>query len=90
MNESMLTIKSNGSIEWRLNSQNVVELLAEEIIDRDLIRNANPNDIDRYIKDNLARKLADKMIEEDLITIYSDLDIDNTQTFRAKVKIVQE
>ena len=55
-----------------------------------LIRD-DPASMERYVRDELARKLAKQLIEEDLIQIQSCEDIEHMNTiFRAKVKVVQE
>ena len=85
-------VKSNGDLEWYTEpQQNTVELIAEEIIDRNLLSITDATSLDKYIKTQLAQKIAQKIIEEDLIEIYSDLDINsNIQRFKAKIKFVQE
>ena len=79
------------SISWTMPTKdNTVELVAEETVDNDLIRN-DPNGIDQFIKLELARKIAKMMVEEDLIQIQSCEDpVTMTTRVRAKVKIIQE
>lgn len=84
-------VRANGDIEWYTDSSNTVTLSVEEEIDHNMIVSSNPTDMDKHIRQTLARKLADKLIEEDLIEISSAFVNDtNTQRFQAKVKIVQE
>lgn len=78
-------------ISWTIpNKNNTVELVAEETVDNDLIRN-DPNGIDQFIKLELARKIAKMIVEEDLIQIQSCEDpVTMITKVRAKVKIIQE
>jgi len=88
---SIFKIKANGDLEWKTEPHNIVELTAEETIDRELLLTTTAADLDQHIKTQLAQKIAQRMIEEDLIDIYSEIDINsNTQQIKAKVKFVQE
>ena len=89
--KTLFSVKPNGDVEWRTEPLNEVTLVAEESIDHALVIGRDQNDLDKYVKTQLAEQLAKKMIEEDLIEIYSDFDIElNVHKFKAKVKIVQE
>lgn len=89
--KATFTMKANGDIEWQTEPLKEVTLVAQENIDHDLVIRGDQNDLDKYVKTQLAEQLAKKMIEEDLIEIYSDFDVEfNVHKFRAKVKIVQE
>ena len=71
--------------------QKPVTLIAEHIIDSSLFYNVNPQDLEEYIRTQLAQKIAKKIIEEDLIKIQvSDDPSTMTHKARATVKIIQE
>lgn len=54
-------------------------------------RKMDPQEIDRYVRQDLAQQLVDFIINEDLIKIYTDRDLStNTLTMRTQLKIIQE
>lgn len=70
--------------------EKTVTLAAEHSVDSALVRE-NPENMENYIRCELARKLAQQLIDEDLIQIQSCEDIETMNTrFRATVKIIQE
>ena len=85
-------MNSSGVCTWS-NPQKPVELYVEQEVFEEWLRSHDANFIDKYIKEELAKKLAQKMIEEDLIKINVD---DNpwgelcTKRFSTKVKFIQE
>lgn len=89
---SSFSMNSSGVCTWS-NPQKPVELYVEQEVLEDLLRSQDASFMDKYIKEELAKKLAQKMIEEDLIKI--DVD-DNpwgelcTKRFSTKVKFIQE
>jgi len=65
-------------------------LQASTTIDLQMMK-MNPQEIENYIRQDLARQLADTILNEDLIQIYTDKDLStNTLTARAWLKVVQE
>ena len=51
----------------------------------------DPQEIDRYVRQDLAQQLVDAIIDEDLIKIDMDRDLStNTLTMRTRLKIIQE
>lgn len=76
---------------WTAPKGTVTTISAEHDIDMALLRDEDQNGIDKYIKDELARKIAKQLIEEDLLQIQTCDDITNmTHRVRATVKIIQE
>lgn len=69
----------------------ITTLSAEHDVDMFLLRESDQNAVDKYIRDELARKIAKQLIEEDLLDIQTCEDIStNTYKVRATVKIIQE
>jgi len=65
-------------------------LQASTTIDLQIMK-MSPQEIENYIRQDLARQLADTILNEDLIQIYTDKDLStNTLTARAWLKVVQE
>jgi len=65
-------------------------LQASTTIDLQMMK-MSPQEIENYIRQDLARQLADTILNEDLIQIYTDKDLStNTLTARAWLKVVQE
>lgn len=70
--------------------EKTVRLTAELVADSKSVRK-NPEDMENYIRYELALKLAQQLIDEDLIQIQSCEDIETMNThFRATVKVIQE
>lgn len=68
-----------------------VTLRAATIISNWQLHKMDPQEIDDYVRRDLALKLADAIIDEDLIKIYTDRDLStNTLTMRTQLKIIQE
>lgn len=69
---------------------NIVTLKAAITINLQMTK-MSPQEIENYIRQNLARQLADAIINEDLIQIYTNKDLStNTLTARTLFKVVQE
>ena len=69
----------------------IVTLQTESIIDHDKLIHISPNELDIYIKKELAQKIAEQLVNEDLIKIETAYDTNvNIQKVRATVKVVQE
>ena len=65
-------------------------LQASTTIDLHMMK-MSPQEIENYIRQDLARQFADTILNEDLIQIYTDKDLStNTLTARAWLKVVQE
>lgn len=65
-------------------------LQASTTIDLQMMK-MSPQEIENYIRQDLARQFADTILNEDLIKIYTDKDLStNTLTARAWLKVVQE
>lgn len=65
-------------------------LQASTTIDLHMMK-MSPQEIENYIRQDLARQFADTILNEDLIKIYTDKDLStNTLTARAWLKVVQE
>ena len=65
-------------------------LQASTTIDLQMMK-ISPQEIENYIRQDLARQFADTILNEDLIKIYTDKDLStNTLTARAWLKVVQE
>ena len=65
-------------------------LQASTTIDLQMMK-MSPQEIENYIRQDLARQFADTILNEDLIQIYTDKDLStNTLTARAWLKVVQE
>ena len=70
---------------------NIVSLSVEHTIDWALLHEENPAAVERYIRNELARKIADKLIEEDLLSIQvSDDPALMEHKVRATVRFIQE
>ena len=70
---------------------NTTTLHASTIISDWQWRKMSPQEIDNYVRQELARQLIDAIINEDLIKIYIDRDLStNTITMRTQLKIIQE
>ena len=68
-----------------------IALTTEVVIPGYDVRNTPSADLDRMVKEKLARQLAEMMIEEDLISIRHDHDIvTDEQRFLARVNFTQE
>lgn len=68
----------------------ITALQASTTIDLQMMK-MNPQEIENYIRQDLARQLADTILNEDLIQIYTDRDLStNTLTARTQLKIIQE
>ena len=68
-----------------------ITLTTEVVVPGYDVRNTPSADLDRTVKEKLARQLAEMMIEEDLIYIRHDHDIvTDEQRFLAKVNFTQE
>ena len=68
----------------------ITALQASTTIDLQMMK-MNPQEIENYIRQDLARQLADTILNEDLIQIYTDKDLStNTLTARTQLKIIQE
>ena len=81
---------SSGFGSLSFPKEKTVTLTAEHVVDSVLVRE-NPENMENYIRGELALELAKQLIEEDLIQIQSSEDIVTMNTtFRAKVKVVQE
>ena len=51
----------------------------------------NPEDLEDYVRQDLAQQLVDFIINEDLIKVHMDRDLStNTITMRTQLKIIQE
>ena len=51
----------------------------------------DPQDLENYIRQDLAQQLVDFIINEDLIKVHMDRDLStNTVTMRTQLKIIQE
>lgn len=72
--------------------KDVVTLRAETTVDMNQMYNVSSADMDRTIRRDLVEQLVNQILNEDLITIETSTDdIDPLhQTFRAKLKILQE
>lgn len=56
-----------------------------------LWRKMDPQEIERYVRQDLAQKLVDAIIDEDLIKIDTDRDLStNTVTMQTRLTIIQE
>jgi len=54
-------------------------------------RKMDPQDLENYIRQDLAQQLVDFIINEDLIKVHMDRDLStNTVTMRTQLKIIQE
>lgn len=81
---------SSGFGSLSFPKEKTVTLAAEHVVDSALVRE-NPENMENYIRCELAQKLAKQLIEEDLIQIQSSEDIATMNTyFRATVKVIQE
>ena len=81
---------SHGFKSFTIPPEKTVELTAEHVVNSALVRD-NPENMENYIRAELAQKLAKQLIEEDLIQIQSCEDIEHMNTtFCAKIKVVQE
>ncbi len=68
----------------------ITALQASTTIDLQMMK-MSPQEIENYIRQDLARQLADTILNEDLIQIYTDKDLStNTLTARTQLKIIQE
>lgn len=82
------TTSGFGSLSFP--KEKTVKLSAEHVVDSVLVRE-NPENMENYIRCELARKLAQQLIDEDLIQIQSCEDMEHmNMTFRATVKVIQE
>ena len=52
-------------------------------------RKMNPEDLEDYVRQDLAQQLVDLIINEDLIKVHMDRDL-STITMRTQLKIIQE
>lgn len=65
-------------------------LQASTTIDLQMMK-MNPQEIENYIRQDLAQQFVDTILNEDLIQIHTDKDLStNTLTARAWLKVVQE
>ena len=89
---SYFEMRPDGSLVCCTEPQNnIVTLQVDHVLDMSLLRDEDSNTIDRYLKEELARKIAKQMIEEDLIQIQYDDDPSTLdRTYRATVKFIQE
>lgn len=70
---------------------NTVVLQASTILRDWQLREMGPQEVENYIRSELAQKLADTILNEDLIQIYTNKDVSTaTLTAQAKLKIIQE
>ena len=68
----------------------ITALQASTTIDLQMMK-MSQQEIENYIRQDLARQLADTILNEDLIQIYTDKDLStNTLTARTQLKIIQE
>lgn len=70
---------------------NITVLRAATIISDWQWQKMEPQEIENYVRQDLAQKLVDAILDEDLIKIYTDRDLStNTTTMRTQLKIIQE
>ena len=70
---------------------NTITLRAATIISDWQWQKMEPQEIEDYVRRDLAQKLVDAILDEDLIKIYTDRDLStNTTTMRTQLKIIQE
>lgn len=70
---------------------NITTLRAATVMNDYLWRKMDPQEIDRYVRQDLAQQLVDAIIDEDLIKIDTDKDLStNTFTMRTQLHIIQE
>ena len=70
---------------------NTTTLHASTIISDWQWRKMNPEDLEDYVRQDLAQQLVDFIINEDLIKVHMDRDLStNTITMRTQLKIIQE
>lgn len=68
---------------------NTTTLHASTIISDWQWRKMNPEDLEDYVRQDLAQQLVDFIINEDLIKVHMDRDL-STITMRTQLKIIQE
>lgn len=68
---------------------NTTTLHASTIISDWQWRKMNPEDLEDYVRQDLAQQLVDLIINEDLIKVHMDRDL-STITMRTQLKIIQE
>lgn len=70
---------------------NTTTLHASTILSDWLWRKMDPQEIERYVRQDLAQQLVDTIINEDLIKVDMERDLSaNTMTMRTQLKIIQE
>ena len=70
---------------------NITVLRAATIISDWQWQKMEPQEIEDYVRQDLAQKLVDAILDEDLIKIHTDRDLStNTTTMRTQLKIIQE
>ena len=70
---------------------NTTTLHASTTLSDWLWRKMDPQEIERYVRQDLAQQLVDTIINEDLIKVDMERDLSaNTMTMRTQLKIIQE
>lgn len=70
---------------------NITTLRAGTIISDWQWRKMDPQEIENYVRQDLAQQLVDSIISEDLIKIDTDRDLStNTLIMQTQLKIIQE
>ncbi len=87
-------VSTYSGLVGKYKDEDVVTLCAETTVDTNQMYDVSPADMDRTIRRDLVEQLVNQILNEDLITIETSTGgidpLHQNQTFRAKLKILQE